>query len=482
MTTERRRAAGRGRCSKAGPPGASKEVRSCVLPGRREARIVAGDMHRRAAIVLVLALLPGCYLVHERGADVAADAHVPDARPSDGGMRDASAVPPDATPCDPGPEADPDLGPDARPSDYPEARLWQAPPVVPPMAACCTVGAPHVADVRLGVAQPYDHDFTIGFDGTQFALFSQSRVTALDVDGAQLGTTTALVDDPFAEPVRSLRYAEGRWSAVAWLGDPSALHARLFDRAFHPVTSWMPVPNGGEVSVRLTTGNGWASLRQNPDDVGLAPYDECGRRPDTNATPYVLDRFYDAVGLRSRIVEVATNPPHAHGGTRTAVVTVLGPGPDFAVRASVPLASAFSERIAVAALRDVAVVPTVLGVDVGVEVVDPFAARVVGARQSLGTLVYDQAPALGVAGAAITGVAGICWGEESPTGTLLSSVFIDFAIVGLDGAMIGRPVRLASGQSEAHDLYCAVGSDGVGFVVATSTGNGVEVRRVDVMR
>jgi hypothetical protein len=458
---------------------------------------------RLALAVLATFALSGCYLFHQAGGgpDAGHGPLVPDASVTP--VRDAGR-PTDPPPVDAGPplpaEPDPDLGPDARPSDYPDADEWEDPPPPSDTDPCCVLGEPVLLTSRSPEGMALTHEAphiawgpgSWGVLATRIAAGprwddSESRpvVFELDADGTPLGAPRVLER---AGRTRALHYAEGRW-AVAILLDPTAgpvgtATARLFDREWRPASPWWTLGLAGGLDLaRLTHADRWLGFRAADDDVvAVVPFHEGGVERGVDHVLGAPPRTLGAVGLRSRAA-VALD---MYEETVSDEVAIVGPAPELALLARFPLGGTASRARAMAALRDLVVVAGLVGDEVRVDVVDPFALTHVAGPVPIGTspvIETGHPNLLDVAGSDKYGVAGVCYGVSTGVGSdSRMDSHVEFRVVGPDGLPRGAAVEVVSHDFRSGLVNCSVGSDDYGFLVGWWDGSALWVRRVDIAR
>jgi len=282
-----------------------------------------------------------------------------------------------------------------------------------------------------------------------------------------------------------IAWAEGRWaiavSADGVSGDVREWTAGLFDRDFRPATGWLPIGPSRVFQLalaRLTVSAHWEAVRNDQVSIRETPFSSSGVEPDGVVDPDPGSGLA-AVGMRSRLAVLVGRDAPA-----SSELVVTSPPPEHARLGSVTLRAHYPQNVAIAALRDLTVVAGIEGTDAHAELVDPFAARLVGDVVDLGPGVSDRAPshAIDAVGSDKLGLAGVCWASRSGDGRGGSSSWIDFRLVGPDGLARGSAVRVIDAPFRAGQVSCTVGTDNVGFLVAWWDGSALWVRRVEIAR
>lgn len=464
-------------------------------------------------ISLVLSLVAGCYRSHLRasrdttrdGGTDAGELSRRDAaviRPDSGGPiveRDGGRVEEDDAgpplPSDP----DPDLGPGSRPSDYPDADDWEDLPPLGSSDPCCTMDDPiriagrdeglvldregpviawgpgrwGLLGTRQGVSPDFEHD-------------PRAVVYELSADGRSLGPPHVLAGETLE--ARALAWAEGRWAVGVTTRDLVASvrdwSVRLYDENLTPASAWQSVGAHGLWLfdlVRMTRGDRWVAIGHDIAALHVVGVTETGVDA-TIEQGIAPGRTLDAVGLRSRAA-VLIGGRGFEGFPDGNEVIVLGGPPRFEALGSVSVSGLGTTRAAIAAVRDVVVTAVAAGHAVTVEAVDPFAIAALSGPQTLAVLSAEAdrgRTIVDAIGSSKLGVVGVCYGQGIAERE--GATWIDFRVVGPDGAPRGTAVRAVEGPIRDGGANCTVGTDEEGFLVAWWTGTELWVRRIHVRR
>ncbi len=476
-------------------------------------------MHRSHSLWIAVALAgtPGCYLFNGLGggAEPSLDASLVGVDSSPSSFLDTATdvqwpTPVDASSLlahdvwypDSGPplprEPEPDPGPDGRPSDDP-GDDWVDPP--PPGGVddpCCTLSEPVRVTSRIEGMSLAEEPPLIAWRPGRFALavtryFERSEgdifrivVYELNDDGSRAGEALLLdapprISSDRSEP-RSLRWAAGRWALAATgdgtLGAGRQMHVRLFDMAWTPASTWLPLGDAVGVDLAyLPRGDGWLAFTSSPEVMLTTPFDELNGVGDAIASPLQWSMSVRAASFRSRAAVVPIS-----GETEADFLVVDADGVELG---RVPRGGTTAAAGGMAALRDLAVLAVRQDEHVEVEVLDPFTLAHTGGPTVLGEVRGSSDRALvhsvDVAGSSKFGVAGVCWGVPGAIdGRGDEESQIMFRLVGPDGVPRGAAVTLVSSVFRGGMAACTVGTDDRGFLVGWWNGSELWVRRVDV--
>lgn len=411
-----------------------------------------------------LTLLGGCYLAHGLGDDDA----------TGGPTTRVDAGP---TPVDP--STSEDRGPDSRPSDYDDADDWEDPPEG---ARCCELDPPIlVAERPMGSVDPA----SLAFNGTTWGVFvpASFREPAEFIELERLGSPTGHRLPLGTDTVHRMpaHWVDGRF-LVSSRSLPGTLDSSRRDRSGRAEGPWLPTL---ELSAPTPHGHdvGWLTHEARTLAVGT---DERGRaelgivEADGELRQYRIRTRGDAafarvVGLRSRAAlavselnnRVTIRSAQGRGGISDAVVLARGDGEP-----------QLHGGLAVAALRDLAIVAYEQADGTHTAVYDPFDERLVDGPHALAGEPTRGRVLLDLGADDKRNLMGLCRmiGGRNP------AIVLD--VLDANGRPLSPPVRIAGAGSDrpvSEGMLaggCSVGSDSDGFLVAWNVlRQGVWVRR-----